>query len=192
MKWIGERISYRDHKNPYTTLVITPERTAWKDALMLAWLLMFSFIGVYILYELFTVNHLKNEKIALVTFFSFWVYFEWKVLKAFLWLRFGKENIRVDPEYVWVKKSIGKYGKAKNYLIENVKNISARTPSEKSFSYQFESSYWVVGGERVLFEYLGRSVHFGRKLDEQDAKLLAKFFEKRVQKYKSIHQKSEQ
>ena len=192
MKWIGERISYKDHKNPYTTIVITPERTAWKDALMGAWLLMFTFIGAYILYELFSVDHNRDETIALVIFFSFWVYFEWRVMRAFLWLRFGKENIKIDPEYVWVKKSIGKYGKAKRYLIDNVKNISLRTPSERSVSYQFENSYWVIGGERVLFEYLGKTIPFGRKLNEQDAKLLTKFFDKRVQKYKSIHQKNEQ
>lgn len=190
MKWIGERISYQDHKKPFTTLIITPERVGWKDALMTAWLLMWTTIGIYIFYELIAIDHQRDEKLTLFIYVSFWTYFEYRVLKAFLWLRFGKENIKIDPEYVWVKKSIGKYGKAKSYLIDNVKNISVRTPSEKSIAHQFEKSYWVVGGERILFDYLGKIIHFGRKLDEKDAKLLAKFLEKRVQKYKSINQKN--
>lgn len=181
-----------DHKKPMTTIVIKPERTGWKDALMTAWLLMWTVIGVYVLYELIAVNHTRDEKITLIIFFSFWFYFEWRVLKAFLWIKFGQENIKIDKEYVWIKRSIGKYGKSKNYLIENIKDIAIRKPNPRSFAQQFENSYWVVGGEKINFDYFTKTIHFGRKLDDTDAKLLAKVFHKRIEKYKQLSLKSGQ
>lgn len=184
MNWIGDRVSYKDHEKGFTTFVITPKREKWKDILLIFWTFLWTLIGVAILYELFQGAYDRQSKIALIVFLSFWVYFEIRVLKALLWLVYGKEFIKVNHEYLNIKKSIGKYGKSKQFLIDNVKNIQLINKRERSLNFQFENSYWVVGGERVLFDYLGKSYHFGRKLDDKDASLLAKVFDKRVKKYK--------
>jgi hypothetical protein len=55
------------------------------------------------------------------------------------------------------------------------------TPKENSVQTAWEKSPWIVGGERIEFDYLGKVIRFGRKLEEQDAQLLFKYLTKRVE-----------
>ena len=54
-------------------------------------------------------------------------------------------------------------------------------PKEKSFQSVWEASPWVRGGERIDFEYQGKIIRFGRKLDEKDAKLLFQLITKKIE-----------
>lgn len=178
MKRIGKRISYVDNKEN-TTIVIHPENIGWKNSLLLAWLTVWLFVGVYVCYEI-TQDYSREIKLTLVIFMSFWLYFAYKVGKAVLWQFYGKELIKIDGIHLTYKKSILSYGKAKSFFLDNIHKLRTEEIKNTSLRYQFESSIWVVGGERLSFDNMGKSHFFGRKLDEQDANLLFKLISKRL------------
>ena len=62
-------------------------------------------------------------------------------------------------------------------------------PKERSFQAAWEKSPWIVGGERLEFDYFGKQVKIGLKLDAKDAELLFKLMSKRLDKQIRINKK---
>lgn len=188
MKWIGERISYVDQKDGITTFVIYPEKVIWKNNLLSAWLTVWVLIGGYVIYSLFK-DYTREEKLVLIVFLSFWLYFLVRVGRATLWQLKGKELIRINDQVLMIKRSIFSYGKAQSYFLENISKVKIEEVKESNLGFQFERSIWVVGGEKLSFEYQGKTVRLGRKLNETDAKLffrvLTNRIEQRVRKKKN-------
>jgi hypothetical protein len=179
MKWIGERISFVDENNK-TTIVILPDKKFWINGVMGAWLAMWYTIGIVVIWSLNALSLSKQEKIILFVFLSFWVYYAFKVSRSFLWLLYGKELIKIDEASFHFKKSIKSYGKSVPYYFENMRNFSLKIPEANSIQVVWEASPWVGGGERLTFEYFGKEIRFGRKLNEKDAKLLFNLVNKRI------------
>lgn len=180
MKWIGNRISYLDDQNK-TTFVITPEQIAVVKALMGAWCFMWFAIGVTISWSYFVFSFTQQEKLILGVFMVFWLYYFVRVGRTFLWILYGREYIKVDKISLTIKTSIRTYGKAKEYYLENIKKVRVSVPKENSFQAAWENSPWIRGGERIEFEYLGKTIRFGRKLNQQDSKLLFQILTKRIE-----------
>ena len=86
----------------------------------------------------------------------------------------------IDEVALHYKRSIRKYGKSIPYYFENINKFSVQQPKEGSFQSVWEASPWVGGGERIEFDYKGKVVRFGRKLEERDAKLLFDLITKKV------------
>ncbi len=195
-KWIGERIStYTDRD--YTSIIIYPKRERWKEALLIAWVIGFTFVGLYMIYLLFfgldTIDNsmiegdpnevLRNQKIYTAVFIGFWAYFEYKVVNGLLWLLFGKEMIKIDAEKVSIKPSIMGYGKAHIYFNENIKQIELVEHKKFSFGFDYENAFWRKGTDSLVFDHLNKTVTFGRKVSEKNAKLLMRFMVDRVKKH---------
>lgn len=180
MKWIGERISFVDEKQR-TTIVIQPNQVTWVNGLMGAWFAMWMAIGATMTWAYFNLNLTDQESLILVVFMVFWLYYAVRVGRSFFWLMWGKELIKIDEVSLSYKKSIKSYGKATQYYLENIHKIRMFHPKERSFQTAWESSPWVRGGERLEFDYMGKVIRFGRKLDKQDAELLFKLVTKRVE-----------
>lgn len=188
MKWIGERISFLEDKQK-STFVIYPASTPLVKALMGAWFAMWLAIGATIVWSFFTFKLSDQENIIIVVFLSFWAYYAIKVGRSYFWLLWGKEYIKVNEAALTYKRSIKNYGKATPYYLENIKKIRMYQPKENSLQAVWETSPWVRGGERLEFDYLGKTIRFGRKLNEKDAKLffnvLTKKVEERLRKVKN-------
>ena len=180
MKWIGERVSFSEDKIR-TTIVIEPENTYWVKGLMGAWLSMWLTIGAVVIWAYFTLKLTSQEGIILLIFLSFWVYYAVKVARSFFWLLWGKEMIKIDEASLTYKKSIKKYGRAVPYYFENINKMAMSVPEERSIQRVWEASPWIRGGERIEFEYNGKMIRFGRKLNEKDAKLLFQLVTKRME-----------
>lgn len=179
MKWIGERISFVDDKQK-TTIVIYPENVVWVKGAMGAWVAMWMMIGFTIIYSYFTFKMTEQEEIIIYVFMTFWAYYAVRVTRSYAWLMWGKELIKIDEAALHYKKSVKNYGKAVPYYFENIKKISLAIPKDRSIQAAWESSPWIRGGERIEFEYLGKMIKFGRKLNEKDAKLLFNLVTKRI------------
>ena len=176
---IGERISFVNDKNK-TTIVIEPDKNFWINGLMGSWLAMWYTIGCVVIWSLSTINLSNQETLILLIFLSFWVFYAFKVTRTFFWLMFGKELIKIDETSFHFKKSIKSYGKSVPYYFENIKNFSLKIPDKYSIQAVWETSPWVGGGERLSFEYFGKQIKFGRKLNEKDSKLLFNLVIKRI------------
>ena len=187
MKWIGERISFVEDKEK-ATFVIYPTKQPVVNGLMGAWFAMWIVIGITTLWSFSVFQYNDQENIILFVFMIFWFYYAVKVARSFFWLLWGKELIKVNEAALFYKKSIKNYGKSTPYYLENIKKIQTYQPKPNSFQAVWEASPWVRGGERIEFEYLGKTVRFARKLNERDTKLffnlITKKIDERVRKLK--------
>lgn len=190
MKWIGNRISYVDQEAK-TTIIITPEQPGFIKALLGAWFFMWLTIGITITWSFFHFIYTQQQKLILFVFMAFWVYYAIRVGRSFLWSVYGREYIRIDKIGMSLKTSVKKYGKSRQYLLENIKKIDVYVPPNNSFQTAWENSPWIRGGERINFEYMGKNIRFGRKLNEQEAKLLFQLITKRIEDHLKKKKKSE-
>jgi hypothetical protein len=179
MKWIGKRISFVDEKTK-TTVVIEPQDIGWIKGAMGAWVCMWLTIGGIVIWYYSMFEFTESEEVATWVFLAFWGYYAVRVTRSWLWLMWGKELIKIDEAKFSYKRSIRRYGKSTPYLLENITKMRMIAPSEKSLQAAWEKSPWIVGGERIEFDYKGKVVRLGRKLDEKDAELLFKFLTKKI------------
>lgn len=192
-KWIGDRISHEDN-NGITTIVIRPIKSNWKEWLLTFWVFSFTFVGLVMIYLLFTnfeaLNYaeapdeetLQNQTIYAFIFIAFWAYFEYKTAKSLLWYKYGKELIMIDSEALSIKKSIMSYGKANRFFFENIKDFHQLKEEPTNFNNFFENAYWALGTDSLTFKYFNKSKSFGRRLKEQDGRLLLRLIDDRVKK----------
>gem|GEM_PF-101806 len=178
MKWIGERISFIDDQKR-TTFVIYPESKGWQKSLMGAWFCMWLAIGATMSWSL-SLKLTQQEQIIVVIFLIFWVYYAVRVGRAFFWLMWGKEMLKIDETALFLKKSIRGYGKSVPYYLENISKIRLQQPKENSIQAVWEASPWIKGGERLEFDYMGKTIRFARKISEKEAKLLFNLVTKRI------------
>ena len=80
MKFIGTRTSFQDAGNK-TTIVIAPENVFWHKGLMSAWFSMWMVIGITMFWAFNTLKLNEQEKLIVVIFLVFWVYYAFKVGK---------------------------------------------------------------------------------------------------------------
>lgn len=179
MKWIGKRISFVDDKKK-TTIVIYPEDISWLKAVFGAWVAMWYAIGAIVIWSLFAFSYSEQEIIVLVVFLTFWSYYAFRVTKSYFWILWGKELIKIDEVSLTYKRSIRKYGKAVPYYLENITKMRVFQPKERSIQAAWEKSPWIRGGERVEFDYMGKVIRFGNKLNEKDTALLFKYVTKKL------------
>ena len=179
MKWIGKRISFVDEKDK-TTIVIYPIDVTWMKGVMGAWVGMWYAIGAIVTWSIFVMHLTDQENIIVIIFLAFWLYYAVRVTRSFLWLLFGKELIKIDEVALYYKKSIKRYGKSHQYFLENISSVRGHQPKEKSVQSVWEKSPWIKGGERIEFDYMGKVIRLGRKLNKKDAEQLFKFITKKV------------
>lgn len=184
MKWIGKRISYVDNDTK-TTIVITPENVGFYKAMIGAWFAMWTVIGITMIWAWNTFEMKPTVRdtlsIMFLIFMLFWAYYLIRVGRMFFWLLYGSENLKLDKIALTIKTSIKGYGKASQFYLENIQKVRINMPKEGSFQATWENSPWIRGGERLEFDYMGKTIRFGRKLNEQEAKQLFQLLTKKVE-----------
>ncbi|RFC53458.1 hypothetical protein [Brumimicrobium aurantiacum] len=187
MKWIGERISFVDKKES-VSFVIYPPKMGRKKGLLITWFILWLLIGGYVTSQMFN-DYSDQEKLALFIFMAFWLYFAIRVFRTMLYLFFGREYIKLDKNSLRIKRTIGTYGKSKQYFIENISKFSMIVPKENSFQKVYDDSLWVRGSNKIQFEFFQKRISFGRKLEEKDAKMMFQILTKRIEKYLNAKKK---
>ena len=180
MKWIGERVSFIDQPKKLT-VVINPENKFWQKGLMGAWFAMWLTIGSVMFWAFNTLQLNQQEKLIVVIFLCFWVYYAYKVGRALLWLIWGKELIKIDSEGLTYKKSIRGFGKSVNYFLENIEKMEVIFPKENSIQAIWENSPWIQNAERIQFQYISKNIRLARKLTEKETNLLFKLITKKIE-----------
>ncbi|MBL7937189.1 MAG: hypothetical protein JNM51_15380, partial [Bacteroidia bacterium] len=85
---IGKRSSILI-KDQVFSLVILPTDDKKKVNLMFLWLLAWSVSGVIVIANYFTLQQ-ESAKLFIIIWLAFWAYFEFKIIRVFMWKRFGK------------------------------------------------------------------------------------------------------
>jgi hypothetical protein len=169
---IGKRISVLKH-NEVASFVILPTDTNWKLYLLTAWLFLWTASGCVVLANYFSLTN-ANTKLVVIMWLCFWAYFEFKIGKAFLFRKFGKEKIWIkgDKFYYWC--DIAGRGKKLEFDKELIKDLEQIEKKKSDFFANMNESFWVIGGESISFNYAAKSYKIGIQLTEEDARELLK------------------
>jgi len=175
IQYISKRVSYRELPHEIT-VVISPRISKTKFTLLTVWLALFIICGLLIASQLFVKGYDFYTKTGLFAFTAFWGWFIYKTGYAWFWRKYGAEYIRIHDNQLTIKRAINSYGKTYSFLIGNIKGMDRRDLPERSFSAELEKSFWVVAGERLKFDYMGREIRFGLQLNDEEAKRLVQLF----------------
>lgn len=185
MKWIGDRVSYKNHEN-FFTMIITAKTEGWKMWAMIIWSIAWLFSGLVVIYSLFFTNEINDSKLYFVTFLLFWGYFLYKIFRVILWRKYGTEFIRIDQDRFSIKKSIWGFGKAREFLLNNIKNLETESLKENSYAKVFNDSFWIVGQGTIIINVLEKNNNFGAQIPLKDGEEMVKVLTKQIKKFQSI------
>jgi len=166
------RVSISKNKEE-TVITINGKIERWQEALLLSWVAMWTILGGYVLFQLFG-DYPRETKLSFFVYLVFWAYFEIKGTHALLWRLYGMERVKVTDEEILFKRDIKSYGKVVRYQRHNIKDLRVNDGNAKNFGAVYHSSFWVVKGGNVLFDYLGKTIAIGVQLNESDAKKVMK------------------
>jgi hypothetical protein len=184
IKYLSPGISYYK-KESETTLIILPRLTTKQEALLTAWLFCWTICGVFFIWQLFG-NYSKEQKLYFVILISFWAYYEYRIGYTWLWKKYGMELFKFDNEAMYYKRSLKKYGKVYKYYYENINNFKADEIKPQTFSSVLENSFWVIGGEKLSFNYLSDRIRVGIQLKSDEIALTERFIKNEIKERKKL------
>jgi hypothetical protein len=161
-----------DRREGRTSVAIESRATPMQRTLLAAWLCAWIAAGVVVLVARSGYPEGDPTRQFMLAFLAFWAYFLVVVGRAVLWRWKGVELWRVKDGVLTVKSSIFGYGKARTYFADNIQQLGLIKIDRESWKWQWNDSVWVVGGERIGFEHLGRKVIMGKGLTDDEAKRL--------------------
>ncbi len=182
MKLIGDRISIKSSADR-TTAVIGTRIQSWKESLLAGWIVCWLICIVVINYYIFQTDS-NQEIIFLFAITLFMLYYAYRIIKVYAWRKWGMEYLKISDEAITYKRSIRGYGKARVFPLSDVKKVSIITKEDGSFAKVLEESFWVMGGERISFEYDEKQVRIGMQLSDKDAKEFGNWLNDLVKKRK--------
>ena len=178
MEYIGKQISIKRTENE-VSIVIVALATKLKNTLLFACFFLWSVSGIIIMTQFFVTPD-QNTKAALLVGLAFWIYFEFRLFKAYMWRKYGVEKIKLRDQKVLYKRDVAGRGKIKTYEFDFIKDLRVLIPKENSFADNMSNSYWSVAGERLAFDYYGKEIKFGFQLEPADAEALYKILKKQI------------
>lgn len=168
MKVIGNRISILK-KEDLLSIVILPTTDKKKLGLLFLWLMAWTICGLIVFFNYFKIQN-QDSKLFIIIYLSFWAYFEFQILRTFLWKRFGKEKIWIKGGFLNYQREISKKGKIKDFDLELVHGLKLIELSHSSWSDSINQSFWVKGGERLQFQVQAKTILFGMQLNDEEAR----------------------
>lgn len=178
MEYIGKRISIK--KSPTeTSIVILSTADKTKKIMLFIWFILWTISGVVVLSQFFLIQD-QNTKAALIGWLGFWAYFEYKTFKAVMWRSYGIEKIKLRENKLFYKRDVAGRGKIHGYDVDFMKDFRVLELKENSLLDNLNNSYWVIAGERLLFDFQGKPVKFGIQLSDEDAAALFKLIKKQI------------
>lgn len=164
---IGSRSSL-SIKEQVFSLVIIPTDKKRKTGLLFLWLFAWTISGVIVLSSYPQIRD-QNARLMLVVWLAFWAYFEFKIIRVFMWKRFGKEKLWIKNGMLHYQQDINGRGKVKQYDINLISELKMIPVEKTNFADSFNQSFWVKGGERIEFTCQGKIIRMGMQLPDEDA-----------------------
>lgn len=176
MEFVSDRVSVEPSPSG-VSVVISARLPRGKEAMLVVWFLAWLGCGAYVVIELARTPP-GEMRTFMIAFMAFWTWFAIRIGRVVLWRLKGFELIRLKDGQFTIKDSIFGYGRANAYFVENVQRFGALEIKESSWKWQLNDSFWVMGGERLGFEHLGKKVVFGKGLTRQEAARIAQVLDR--------------
>jgi hypothetical protein len=176
MEYIGKRISVKRSDNEIS-IVIVSQSEKLKNILLFSWFFIWTVSGIVVMSQYFKAPD-PNTKVMLIVWMGFWIYFEYRIFRAFMWRKYGVEKIKLRENKFFYKRDVAGKGKVKVYEFDFIKDLRIIEPKENSFADSMSNSYWLVAGEKIAFDYYGREIRFAMQIEDVEAKALLKLIRK--------------
>jgi hypothetical protein len=167
MEFLSQRVSL-DRSKGRLSIVISARLSRAREALLITWCLAWIACGGYVIHEMTQLGP-GRERQFLFAFLAFWLYFMVRIGRVLLWRLKGFELLRVKEGTLTIKNSVFGFGRAHDYFIDNISSLTLLELDPTSWKFQLNESFWVMGGERLCFQHVGRQVIFGKGLDAGEA-----------------------
>lgn len=171
MEYLSERVSV-DRRDGRTSVVISARLPKLREAVLVTWAVAWALCGAYLVHARMELPPGDPLRQYLLAFLAFWAYFFIKIGRATLWRLKGFELWRIKDGTLTIKDSLFGFGRASTYFVDNIQRLGLLHLERDSWKWQWNESDWVIGGERLGFEHLGRKVVFGKGLNEDEARKL--------------------
>lgn len=165
MRFIGKKISIQNNKETLS-IIIAASVERWKETLLMGWLAAWIFCGGYFIFELFGPND-KDLKLYLGVLLVFWAFYLLRIGKAFFWRKYGYESLRFEGDALKLKLYGKVFGFTKEYFVENISTFKKVEMAKFNPLSTVEDSFWVVGGDKLEFEYNGKIIRFAKQIDAE-------------------------
>lgn len=170
MKVIGKRISIVK-KEGLISVVILPTDDNKKLAMLFLWLLAWTVCGLIVLVNYFQVKN-ADAKIFLIVYLAFWAYFEFSILRTFVWKKFGREKLWIKDGVLHYQREINKKGKIREFNLDLVSRLRIIELRPIKFIDTLNQSFWVKGGERLEFDSQSQAIRLGMQLSDEEARVV--------------------
>lgn len=170
MDYIGKKISVLKKDNEISIVILASSKEKIKLNAFFLWVVAWTVCGLFMTGQLLSVPD-YNLKAYLLGWLGFWAYFEFKSVKAYLWRKGGVEKIKIREGTLFIKREIAKKGKIEAYRTEFINNFRI-IKLENNWIKTLSNSYWVMGGERLAFDYYGRTIKLALQLSDMEAEKL--------------------
>lgn len=178
MKVISNRVSiYKTDK--VLSIVILPTDNKKKLGLLFLWLMAWTVCGLIVMVNYFKL-HDQNSKLFTIIYLSFWAYFEFSIMRVFIWKKFGREKIWIQDGEINYLREINNKGKTKTYNLDLVSKLQLVELSRSSFADTINQSFWVKGGERLEFFSQSQTIRVGMQITDEEARQIMKEVNSRI------------
>jgi len=186
-KFIGKRFTVsRTHETLQIRINQKVER--WQEALLIAWVLAWTFCGGVFLFELLRAPDTEamfTFRFAMGIMLVFWFFIWWRTLKVLLWRMLGQEIITFSKGKMSIQNAFGKWGRVESFGFENMFKLGMIKRESTSFLGFLDDSFWIMGGERIGFSYASSKVRFGKQLSVKDCEYLIRSIEAAMREFKT-------
>jgi hypothetical protein len=176
-KFISPRVSFV-RTDERLTVIITQEVSRLKESLLFIWAA--AWLAVLAVFVYFWMHSLpgSSDRIFFAISTAFGAYFLVKAIKVYLWRKIGRELLMIEGEELSLKMAYRNYGKPKHFNTNNIRKFGLIPYDITKFGQFAERSFWTIGGETLGFEHHKTKVAFGKQLENDEAKHIARIIEK--------------
>lgn len=152
-----------------------------KQQLLLIWIILFSLCGLAIISQFFA-DYEAGDKVFFAVYVAFWIFFEFKVIYAYRWRKFGQELIIIEDNELILIKSVGKRGVTQKFVISDIKKLDFFKDENGGFINSMNKSYWNINKYHLMLLLENSKVPFGIDLEAKDAKQILNEIQNRLKK----------
>lgn len=172
MKVIGERISIFKKENVLSVVILSTTEKM-KLRLMFLWLMAWTVCGIIVFANYFRVTD-QNSKLFIIIYLAFWFYFEFNIIRTFMWKRNGKEKLWIKDGALHYQREINGKGKIQDFDLNVISPLELIELKPTRFSDTINQSFWIKGGERLQFQSQSKLVLLGMQITDEEAKKIMK------------------
>lgn len=179
VEYLSDRISVVQ-KPEKLSVIIKAYSEESKNRWLSIWLMLWTLTGVAFIVSFFVLTLSKNDKILYAVTIAFWFYFEYVILKAWRWRKYGFEQINIRDGKWLMKRDVKGRGIVYTYPTKSIRRIEIEEDRTPSWMKVFGGDYWDISGETLTMSVAGEYVRFGNQLGQKEAKRLKAILEKYI------------